>query len=182
MPSTSSTASCSLGTKNDSCHVPKPGLPSSRALTAPRGKGSKLSKCRVYSGKGRVPPPCHAIPHTAEDLHAHCTAIHLCSLWLPCRSQVDLSIPKHCASTPCPMTVSPFPQVMFLSVSLPSPKSCCGEGWGWLVLTEAVAHCIPLVPGTCAGAYTTPDYCGTCDTLCHTALPALMPSLCYGPC
>lgn len=151
-------------------------------LTAPRGKGSKLSKCRVYSWKGRIPPPCHAIPHAAEDLHAHCTAIHLCSLQLPRGSQVDLSIPKHCASTHCPMTVSPFPQVIFLSVSLPSPKSCCGEGWGWLVLTEAVAHCIPPVPGTCAGACTTPDYCGTRDTLCHTALPALMPSLCYGPC
>lgn len=89
-------------------------------LTAPpRGKGSKLSKCRVYSWKGCVPPPCHAMPHTAEDLHAHCTAIHLRSLRLPRGSQVDLLIPEHCASTRHAMAVSPFPQVTFLSVSPP---------------------------------------------------------------
>lgn len=44
-------------------------------------------------------------------------------------------------------------QVTLLSVSPPSPKSCCRERWGWLVLLEAVAHCVPPVPGMCAGVY-----------------------------
>lgn len=182
MPSTSSTAFCSPGTRNDSCHVPKPGPRSGWASHSSEGKGSKLSKCRVYSRKGRAPRPWHATARTAEDPHAHCTAIHLCSLRPPRGSRADLSIPKHCASTHCPVAVSPFPQVTFLPVSPPSPKSCRAEGRGWLVLSEAVAHCIPPVPATWAGAYAAPDCCGTCATLCHAALPALMPSLCYGPC
>lgn len=42
-------------------------------LTAPRGKGSKLSKCRVYSGKGQF--PLLATPY--PTLQRICTLIAL---------------------------------------------------------------------------------------------------------
>lgn len=108
-------------------------------LTAPRGKGSS-SPSAVFTSEGTRSPslPCHAPRCTgpARSLLCHPALQPLASH----RSHWGCGYPS---TVPAPMGPWQYHRAMLLSVSPPSPKSCCGGGWGWLVLSWATGTLCP---------------------------------------
>lgn len=148
MPSTSSAASCSPGTRSDSCQpCAKAGPALQLGLSALRGKGWKLSKCRVYSWKGHspsLPRPTPRCRGPAHSLHCHPPGS------LPA-GPGDLLMPRHCASThPC-MAQSPVPRSRFSLCHPHLPRAAVDKGRdGWCSRCQ-VQVLVPTPPQTAVG-------------------------------
>lgn len=187
MPSTSSTASCSPGTRSEPC-------PSAKAQTlrpqpcagAPAGPltahGASAAPNAVFTvGRDVFPslPP-------AEDLHClRCCppreppASSLLAVWL-CR------YPALCQRPPHPTAVPPLPRVTLLSLSLLQPmrvgvETDSSPGGPWHSWLCPCAVCVLVCTG-CTGESATlsPDGCWARASPCHAAAPASpdAPALC----
>lgn len=158
MPSTSSMASCLPGTRSDSCPRAKAGAPCCRPRAqagppaAPEGqKAPSYSKCRVYSWKGSVLLFPTAVPHAAEDLRAHCTAIHDRTLLLsPLELGGSAGTQTWCRRPTCPLAMSPVPRPTLLSPFHPRlPGVIAGKGGGCWCFWRAVAQLAAAQPAGC---------------------------------
>lgn len=162
MPSASSAASCTPGTKNDSCQVPKPGPALHPGLSQPRGVKARSSPSAVFAvGRDAFPLPATPYP----TLQRTCTLIALPS------TRGSLDSRALCQHPSSPGSIASSPRHASLRVTPASPELLCTRvGTAGALGGRGTWH-------PCGARYA-PDWCGTRATLCHTALPALMPSLC----
>lgn len=105
----------------------------------------------------------------ARSLHCHPP------LELPPGSQVDLSIPEHCASTHRPVAASPVPRSRFSLCHLHLPRAAVeegGDGWcSWRPWHSASLQCQVCVlvctsPQTAVG-HVPPSATQPCQPRCH---------------
>lgn len=122
--------------------------------------------------KGPVPPPCRAMPLAAQDLHAHCSAIQHCSLWLPTGATGAVDTRALCqhpwarGSTTRPRFSPCHPHLPRAAVEKGGDGWCSRGPWHTMSLRCQMRVLVHKAPQTAVG-HVPPSATQPCQPCCH---------------